>query len=80
MTVLRDYAAGLTQPTLTQGSADHLGGGNEASPRYDEVVGPDGSLRAPWKRLAEIATQISPEDMHRVTEEIARFLEDDGVT
>ncbi|MFC7505518.1 circularly permuted type 2 ATP-grasp protein [Nocardioides sp. CPCC 206347] len=80
MTVLRDYAAGLTQPTLTQGSADHPDGGNDASPRYDEVVGPDGSLRAPWKRLAEIATQISPEDMHRVTEEIARFLEDDGVT
>lgn len=69
MTVLRDYAAGLTQPTLTAGTG-----------RYDEVVGPDGSLRAPWKRLAEVATQIDADDMRRVAEEIARFLEDEGVT
>lgn len=81
MTVLRDYAAGLTQPTLTPESTDPGGNGTPfAGPRYDEVVGPDGSLRAPWKRLAEIATQISPDDMRRVAEEIARFLEDDGVT
>lgn len=70
MTVLRDYAAGLTQPTLTAG----------ATGRYDEVVGPDGSLRTPWKRLAEVATRIDADDMRRVSEEIARFLEDEGVT
>lgn len=75
MTVLRDYAAGLTQPTLSAAN-----GGSGAAPRFDEVVGPDGSLRAPWKRLAEIATQITADDMRRVAEEIERFLEDDGVT
>lgn len=74
MTVLRDYAAGLNQPTLGgEGGVDEPG-------RYDEVVGPDGTLRAPWKRLAEVATQIDADDMRRVAEEIARFLEDDGVT
>jgi len=78
VTVLRDYAAGLTQPTLA-GPGDG-GGDDEVTSRYDEVVGPDGSLRAPWKRLAEVATRIDGEDMRRVAEEISRFLEDDGVT
>lgn len=69
MTVLRDYVAGLGQPTLAG-----------ASGRYDEVVGPDGTLRPPWKRLAEIAVGITAADLRRVDDEIARFLEDDGVT
>ncbi|KRB78567.1 hypothetical protein ASE01_04735 [Nocardioides sp. Root190] len=79
MTVLRDYAAGLNQPTLTAGTGDG-GGDDDVASRYDEVVGPDGSLRAPWKRLAEVATRIDADDMRRVADEIARFLEDDGVT
>ncbi|MEO9324083.1 circularly permuted type 2 ATP-grasp protein [Nocardioides sp. C4-1] len=73
MTVLREYAAGLTQPTLDSGTAG-------ATARYDEVVGPDGGLRASWKGLAELAVSITPDDLRRVGDEIARALEDDGVT
>ncbi|WP_036516762.1 circularly permuted type 2 ATP-grasp protein [Nocardioides sp. J54] len=76
MTVLRDYAASLSQPTLAGGAGGATGG----SVRYDEVVGPDGSLRPPWKRLADVATRIDADEMRRVAGEIARFLEDDGVT
>ncbi len=72
MTVLRDYAAGVTQPTL-----DSAGGGPV---RYDEVVGPDGALRAPWKRLAELAVALTPADLHRIDDDITRALADDGVT
>ncbi|GAA4819141.1 circularly permuted type 2 ATP-grasp protein [Nocardioides caeni] len=73
MTLLRDYAAGLNQPTLSQLTPD-------GPPRFDEVIGPDGSLRAPWKRLAEVVANIDADDMRRVAAEIDRFLEDDGVT
>ncbi|KQW47832.1 hypothetical protein ASC77_15530 [Nocardioides sp. Root1257] len=68
MTVLRDYAATVTQPTL---------GG---AARYDEVVAPDGSLRPAWKGLAEVAVGITEADLRRVQAEIGRFLSDDGVT
>jgi len=67
--VLKEYVAALTQPTL----------GSEAT-RYDEVVAPDGVLRAPWKRLAAVASGIGASDLHRVDEQIVRFLADDGVT
>ena len=69
MSLLRDYAAGVTQPTL---------GGEVA--RFDEVVGPDGALRAPWKGLAEVAVDLTPDDLGRVDAGIARALADDGVT
>ena len=69
MPVLREYVAALTQPTL----------GSEAT-RYDEVVGPDGVLRPPWKRLAAVASGIGAGDLRRVDEQIVRFLADDGVT
>ncbi|MBM9458603.1 circularly permuted type 2 ATP-grasp protein [Nocardioides sp. zg-536] len=72
MTLLHDYAASVGQPTLSAETG--------AGQRHDEMVGPDGSLRAPWKRLVEVATRIGPEDMRRITAEIERFLEDDGVT
>ena len=69
MTVLRDYSAAVTQPTLTAGPA-----------RYDEVVGPDGTLRAGWKLLAETAVQLTDADLRRVSGDIERFLANDGVT
>ena len=59
MTVIRDYAAGLNQPTL--GGDPH---------RYDEVVGRDGSLRAPWKGLAERAVRLTPGDLARADDDI----------
>lgn len=69
MTALRDYSAAVTQPTLTAGPA-----------RYDEVVGPDGTLRASWKLLAETAVQLTDADLRRVSGDIERFLANDGVT
>ncbi|MEU1972966.1 circularly permuted type 2 ATP-grasp protein [Microbacterium sp. NPDC019599] len=71
MTVLRDYATALAQPTLPIG-------GTEV--RYDEVVSPDGSLRPGWKSLAEAALGLTPEELKRVGGEISRFLADHGVT
>lgn len=72
MTVLRDYAAAVAQPALAESGGP--GGG------YDEVVGPDGSLRPAWKRLAEVAVGMTPADLHRVDRDIARLLANDGVT
>jgi len=72
VTVLRDYATTVAQPTLPLGDA---GGA-----RYDEVVAPDGSLRPAWKGLAEVALSLTPEELRRVGSEISRFLADRGVT
>ena len=69
MTVLRDYAATLSQPTLTG-----------AAPRYDEMVGPDGALRSSWKGLAELTVRLTSTDLTRLDGEIRRFLTNDGVT
>lgn len=85
LSVLRDYAAALTQLPLPGAAGDSThgadgAGGAGGALRYDEVVGPDGTLRPSWKRLAEVATQLTGDDLRRVTAEIARFLEDDGVT
>lgn len=69
MTVLGDYSAAVAQPRL----------GDEPA-RYDELVGPDGSLRAAWKPLAESAVRLTSDDLRRVHTEITRTLADDGVT
>ncbi len=74
MTLLSDYAAGVTQPSLVPGSSDL------EAPRYDEVVSPDGTLRPAWKGLAETAMRITVKGARRVEEDIARSLADDGVT
>lgn len=72
MTVLRDYASALSQPALP--------GGTEEEARYDEVVGPDGTLRPAWKGLAEVAVALTAADLRRVDGDITAFLADDGVT
>ncbi|WP_456697298.1 circularly permuted type 2 ATP-grasp protein [Aeromicrobium sp. P5_D10] len=69
MTAIRDYSATVTQPALT---------GDE--PRFDEVVAPDGSLRAGWRAVAETAVQLTETDLRRVGGDIRRFLANDGVT
>jgi len=69
VTVLRDYAAALTQPTLTG-----------VAPGFDEVVGVDGTLRGSWKGLAGLAVQLTSNDLSRADRNIQRFLADDGVT
>lgn len=73
MSILRDYAADVSQPTLP------LSGVPETS-RYDEVVSGDGSLRAPWQALADLALALTREELSRVSGEISRFLADDGVS
>ncbi|HWI30511.1 MAG TPA: circularly permuted type 2 ATP-grasp protein [Microbacterium sp.] len=74
MTVLRDYATALAQPTLPFGS------GEAAGPRYDEVVAPDGTFRPAWKTMASAALSLTAVELKRVSGEITRFLADDGVT
>ncbi len=69
MTVLRDYAASVIQPTLGQTGAP-----------YDEVASPDGTLRAAWKRLAAEAVDLTLPQLARVGDEITRLLSDEGVT
>ncbi len=69
MTVLRDYASEVGQPTL-----------DAAPARYDEVVDADGSLRPAWRTLAASALEITDVQLRRVQRDIGRFLGDDGVT
>ena len=69
MTVLREYAAAVTQPTLAEVGAP-----------YDEVAGPDGTLRHHWRQLAADAVDMTFPELRRVHDEIARLLADDGVT
>ncbi|MFT4051180.1 MAG: circularly permuted type 2 ATP-grasp protein [Microbacterium sp.] len=73
MSVLHDYAAAVSQPTLPLSGAPETG-------RYDEVVGGDGALRPAWESLASLALALTPEELARVDGEIARFLADDGVS
>ncbi len=67
MTVLREYA-------------DALGLLDAADQPYDEVVGPDGTLRPAWKPMAETAVSITPATLSRIGHDVERFLADDGVT
>lgn len=72
MSVLREYAESVTQPTLPFGVPENG--------RYDEVIDPDGALRGGWKGMAEQALAMTADQLHRVNGEIIRFLADDGVT
>ncbi|MET8519247.1 circularly permuted type 2 ATP-grasp protein [Nocardioides sp. NPDC004968] len=67
MTVLREYA-------------DALGILDATDQPYDEVVGPDGTLRPAWKPMAETAVSITPATLSRIGHDVERFLADDGVT
>ncbi|MCK6079809.1 circularly permuted type 2 ATP-grasp protein [Microbacterium sp. EYE_5] len=71
MSVLRDYAAAVSQPTLPFAST---------SARYDEVVDADGTLRPAWQALASLALGLTRDELDRVDGEISRFLADDGVS
>lgn len=77
MSVLRDYAAAVSQPTLPLASLPH---GPADLSRYDEVVDADGGLRPAWQSLAGLALALTPAELSRVEGEITRFLADDGVT
>lgn len=75
MSVLRDYVSAVSQPTLPFVAP----GAFDAVARYDEMVDPDGTLRPAWRGMASVALALTPDEMHRVTGEITRFLADDGV-
>jgi uncharacterized circularly permuted ATP-grasp superfamily protein/uncharacterized alpha-E superfamily protein len=76
VSVLRDYAATASQPTLPFAAPfDAL-----SASRYDEVIDADGGLRPAWKTLAANALALTADDVQRVGGEIARFLADDGVS
>nr|WP_246414179.1 circularly permuted type 2 ATP-grasp protein [Microbacterium thalassium] len=72
---MHEYAADLTQATLP------LNGG-PAGPmtRFDEVIGPEGTLRPAWKGLASAAVTLTQTEVARLVREIASTLADDGVT
>lgn len=72
MSLLREYAAAQAQPTLA------FGADTGPSVRFDEVVAPDGTLRAAWKGMAA-AADLTALDLARVDAEIATLLADDGV-
>lgn len=67
--MLREYAAAITQPALTGGPA-----------RFDELAGPDGTLRPAWRRLGAEVSALTSDRLVRVRREIGRVLSDDGVT
>lgn len=77
MSVLRDYATAVSQPTLPF-VAPSIDGSTLS--RYDEVVDGDGTLRTGWKSLATHALALTADELHRVEGEITRFLADDGVS
>ncbi|MEJ1154325.1 circularly permuted type 2 ATP-grasp protein [Microbacterium marmarense] len=76
MSVLHEYAAELTRATLPLTAADE----RASEARYDEVIAPEGTLRAAWKTLAAAAVTLTSAEVGRLDEEIAQALADDGVT
>jgi uncharacterized circularly permuted ATP-grasp superfamily protein/uncharacterized alpha-E superfamily protein len=73
MSLLQEYAAGLSRATLPLD-------GDSSAVRYDEVIAPGGGLRPAWKTLAAATVGLTGDELARVDAEIARTLADDGVT
>lgn len=74
MSVLRDYAASVTQPTLPFASP------RGSSARFDEVIAPDGTLRPAWRAIAPGALSLTVGDLSRLDREVSTLLADEGVT
>lgn len=74
MSVLRDYAAAVTQPTLPFASP------RGSSARFDEVIAPDGTLRPAWRAMAPGALTLTIDDLSRLNREVSMLLADEGVT
>ncbi|HEY5981428.1 MAG TPA: circularly permuted type 2 ATP-grasp protein [Microlunatus sp.] len=70
MTVLERYLARKSQPDMFAVGA----------PVYDEFAGPQGVVREAWTGLAEGLQSYAGADLRRAQWEVARLLEDDGVT
>ncbi len=80
MSVLRDYATAVSQPTLPFDAPGMASPSLDEALRYDEVVMPDGGLRPAWRAMASLALALTPDELRRVDGEIMRFLADEGVT
>lgn len=80
MSVLRDYATAVSQPTLPFDAPGTAAVTLGDALRYDEVVMPDGGLRPAWRAMASLALALTPDELRRVDGEIMRFLADEGVT
>ena len=70
MTVLERYLDRLVQPDMFAVGV----------PVYDEFAGPQGNVREAWTGLAEGLQSYAGADLRRAQWEVARLLEDDGVT
>jgi uncharacterized circularly permuted ATP-grasp superfamily protein/uncharacterized alpha-E superfamily protein len=70
MTVLERYLARKVQPDMFAVGV----------PTYDEFAGPRGNVREAWTGLAEGLRSYAGADLRRAQWEVARLLEDDGVT
>ncbi|GAA3692913.1 circularly permuted type 2 ATP-grasp protein [Microlunatus aurantiacus] len=70
MTVLEHYLASKVQPDMFAVGA----------PGYDEFAGPQGGIRDGWAGLADGLRSYRGADLRRAQWEVARLLEDDGVT
>lgn len=70
MTVLQRYLDRKVQPDMF----------TTPLPAYDEFAGPQGTVRDGWAGLAEGLQSFAGADLKRAQWEVARLLEDDGVT
>ncbi|HEY5788876.1 MAG TPA: circularly permuted type 2 ATP-grasp protein [Microlunatus sp.] len=70
MTVLERYLDRLVQPDMFAVGV----------PVFDEFAGPQGTVREAWSGLAEGLQSYAGADLRRAQWEVARLLEDDGVT
>lgn len=70
MTVLQRYLDRKVQPDMFATPV----------PAYDEFAGPQGTVRDGWAGLAEGLQGFAAADLKRAQWEVARLLEDDGVT
>jgi uncharacterized circularly permuted ATP-grasp superfamily protein/uncharacterized alpha-E superfamily protein len=70
MTVLQRYLHRKVQPDMFAAPVT----------TYDEFAGPQGTVREAWAGLAEELQSFAGADLERAQWEVARLLEDDGVT
>jgi uncharacterized circularly permuted ATP-grasp superfamily protein/uncharacterized alpha-E superfamily protein len=47
---------------------------------YDEFLGPDGTVRAPWHQVADALADFGPEGLASRNDELARLLRNEGAT
>ncbi|HET9871566.1 MAG TPA: circularly permuted type 2 ATP-grasp protein [Propionibacteriaceae bacterium] len=69
MTVLTRYLTAAGQPNMF-----------DPAPGFDEFANPDGTVRHGWERLLDGLEEFVDSDLTRAQREVARLLEDDGVT